>query len=102
MKIRNISILLALSISLSACAWIDLERRPTQQGNIITDEQVYRLKVGQTRQQVRSIMGDPVLTDTFNPNRYNYVYTLYKGSTREIHKKVIVEFSNDKVSNIIF
>ena len=44
------------------------------QGNYVTSDQVDRLKVGQTRQQVRTLLGTPLLTDAFHANRWDYPY----------------------------
>ena len=42
---------------------------PVQQGNVITQEMVNRLKPGMTRNQVSFVMGDTVLQDPFERNR---------------------------------
>ncbi|XOV83484.1 MAG: outer membrane protein assembly factor BamE [bacterium] len=47
-----------------------------QQGNVITQEMVDQLKPGMTRSQVAFIMGEPVLRNTFNPDRWDYVYSV--------------------------
>ena len=47
-----------------------------QQGNVITQEMVNQLKPGMTRSQVAFIMGEPVLRNTFNENRWDYVYSV--------------------------
>lgn len=97
LKISLLSALLALS---TACSHFDFEKRIMQQGNLVTAEQIARLKKGQTREQVRSIMGDAVLIDTFNPNRLNYVYTLDQGKKQTVRKQVVIEFADDRVIRI--
>lgn len=52
-----------------------------QQGNVLTQEMVSQLKPGLTKDQVRFILGTPVLMDMFHANRWDYVYRLQKGST---------------------
>ncbi|NOX50640.1 MAG: outer membrane protein assembly factor BamE [Gammaproteobacteria bacterium] len=47
-----------------------------QQGNVITQEMIDQLKPGMSRIQVAYIMGEPILRSTFNPNRWDYVYTI--------------------------
>src|SRR5262245_6250606 len=47
-----------------------------QQGNVITQEMVDRLKPGMTRRQVAFVMGEPVLKNDFTPNRWDYVYSV--------------------------
>ena len=47
-----------------------------QQGNVLTQEMVDQLKPGMTRSQVAFIMGEPVLRNTFNENRWDYIHTI--------------------------
>jgi len=49
---------------------------PVQQGNVITQDMVDRLKPGMSRSQVAYVMGEPVLRNTFDDNRWDYVYSL--------------------------
>ncbi|NDG91043.1 MAG: outer membrane protein assembly factor BamE, partial [Burkholderiaceae bacterium] len=44
------------------------------QGNFISSEQYSNLKVGMTREQVRQIMGTPLLASYFHANRWDYVF----------------------------
>ena len=50
-------------------------RIPIQQGNLITQEMVNELRPGMTKQQVRYLLGTPLLIDTFNEDRWEYMYT---------------------------
>lgn len=52
-----------------------------QQGNVLSQEMVSQLRVGQTREQVRFILGSPMLADMFHANRWDYIYSLRKGNT---------------------
>ena len=52
-----------------------------QQGNVLTQDMVSQLKPGLTKDQVRFILGTPVLMDMFHANRWDYVYRLQKGNT---------------------
>ena len=47
-----------------------------QQGNVITQEMVNKLKPGMTRSQVRFALGSPMISDAFHENRWDYVYRL--------------------------
>ena len=52
-----------------------------QQGNVLTQEMVAQLKPGQTRDQVRFILGTPLITDIFHQQRWDYVYRYHNGQT---------------------
>lgn len=47
-----------------------------QQGNVITQEMIDRLRPGMTRSQVAFVMGEPVLRNPFVDSRWDYIYTL--------------------------
>ena len=47
-----------------------------QQGNILNQSMVDKLKPGMTRTQVAYVMGRPVIINTFDPNRWDYVFTI--------------------------
>jgi outer membrane protein assembly factor BamE len=52
-----------------------------QQGNVLTQEMVAQLKPGQTREQVRFILGTPLLADVFHQDRWDYAYSYRNGRT---------------------
>ena len=66
-----------------------------QQGNVLTQEMVSQLKPGLTKDQVRFILGTPVLTDVFHANRWDYVYRLQKGNTGAVEMRKFTVFFDD-------
>src|SRR5450432_2996793 len=44
------------------------------QGNFISQDMVDKLKEGQTKQQVRLILGTPLIASVFRENRWDYQY----------------------------
>lgn len=54
-----------------------------QQGNVLTQEMVAQLRPGLTRDQVRYVLGSPVLTDIFHADRWDYIYRLKRGNVAE-------------------
>ena len=92
---------MALAVAvLSACSSVprivNEYKIDIQQGNVLTQEMVSQLKPGQTRDQVRFILGTPVLMDMFHASRWDYVYRLQKGSTGAVEmRKFSVFFDAD-------
>ena len=85
------------AILLSAC----VHRIDIQQGNLLDVEDVDQVEVGMTRSQVRFLLGTPVVRDSFNPDRWDYMYYLRRGRSRDIERDwVIVRFDGDTVSAI--
>ena len=68
------------------------------QGNFLTQDQVDRLKAGQTRQQVRAILGSPLVTDAFRDNRWDYVYEFKRQGHVTEHRTFTAYFVDDKLA----
>lgn len=78
--------------------WFFSPYRPSiQQGNFISEEMVRQLKVGMTREQVRFILGTPLLTDIFHADRWDYPFRLARGNGEVIESAVVVHFKNGTV-----
>ena len=73
---------------------------PIQQGNFLEQRAVTQLQVGMTRSQVRYLLGTPMVPDSFDRDRWDYLYYLKLGnmSTNVLHRHLIVYFADDKVS----
>ena len=71
-----------------------------QQGNIIDREMVDQLEIGMERSKVRFILGTPLLADPFNQDRWDYVYSLRRGSGEEVRQRVTVYFADDRLVRI--
>jgi outer membrane protein assembly factor BamE len=69
-----------------------------QQGNVITQEMIDRLKPGMTRRQVAFVMGEPVLRDPFNPDRWDYVYSVEVGNVVYQQLRMSLFFDSDSLA----
>jgi len=67
------------------------------QGNYLTQETVDRVQQGMSREQVRFVLGSPLLRDLFHPDRWDYVFR-YKFPNGDVEqRKVTVRFRDDRV-----
>jgi outer membrane protein assembly factor BamE len=88
---------LLLTLTGSACVY----RMDIQQGNLLDPEQVEQVEVGMTRSQVRFLLGTPMVIDSFDANRWDYVYSLRRGHERKVTKQhLVVWFDGDTVTRI--
>lgn len=77
-----------------------------QQGNFISREMVTQLKEGMQRpegvtsEQVRFVLGTPLLTDVFHANRWDYVFRIKKRTGELIASHVTVYFKDNRLVNI--
>jgi outer membrane protein assembly factor BamE len=71
-----------------------------QQGNVVIQENLAKVKPGMSRAEVRTILGTPLLTDAFHANRWDYYFYNAKGG-REVEKnRITVVFENEKVARV--
>lgn len=73
-------------------------RMEVVQGNVVTQDMVAQLRPGLTGDQVRSLLGAPLLNDVFHANRWDYVFTIRRQGTAPQQRRVTVFFENDRVS----
>ncbi|MGL5631385.1 MAG: outer membrane protein assembly factor BamE [Azovibrio sp.] len=59
-------------------------RIDVQQGNVLTQNMVSQLTPGLSRDQVKYILGTPLLTDVFHEDRWDYAFRLQEGKTGEV------------------
>jgi outer membrane protein assembly factor BamE len=85
---------LALLLALSGCSFITPYRVDVLQGNVITREQVAALKPGMAREQVRDILGSPLLASVFHADRWDYVFTLGRTGQVPVRRRVAVFFKD--------
>ncbi len=86
------------STKLQKFLWIFSPYRPDiQQGNFVSAEMLSQLKVGQTREQVRFLLGTPLLTDMFHADRWDFPFYLARGNGELTTSRVTVFFKNDVV-----
>lgn len=71
-----------------------------QQGNVVTQEMLAKLKVGMTRAQVRFALGSPLVVDPFRTDRWDYVYSFQKQGKEAERRRVTVIFDEDKLVRI--
>ncbi|MHB1292659.1 MAG: outer membrane protein assembly factor BamE [Sulfuricella sp.] len=71
-----------------------------QQGNVVTQEMVAKLKPGMTKAQVRFILGTPLITDAFHANRWDYVYRYQKAGKLTEERKLALFFDQELLQRV--
>lgn len=93
----RIAIIVA-ALTLSACSsWVF--RYDIPQGNYLDKKSIDKLQVDMTKEQVKYILGSPVVQDAFNDDTWNYIYRLKSGRDEKFNtqKKLVIKFVNDRV-----
>jgi outer membrane protein assembly factor BamE len=69
-----------------------------QQGNYLEAKAVDQVAVGMTRSQVRFLLGTPMISDLFHPDRWDYLYYYKEGRSQHVERRLfIVFFADEKV-----
>ena len=68
------------------------------QGNFLSQDMVDKLKAGQTKPQVRTILGTPLLNDVFHADRWDYVYEYTRQGKMVEHRRLTVYFVDEKLA----
>ena len=95
-----------MSLLIAGCAGFGVHRIDIQQGNLVTQEQLSKVKLGMSRLDVRNALGTPLLQDVFNGNRWDYYFSLEQSTKygpfgRDRQRfEVAILFENDKVAKI--
>ncbi len=97
---KNILSLLALTSSLllggcSSLQFPGVYKITVEQGNVVTQEIVDQLKPGMSREQVEYIMGAPLIKDSFNRDRWDYVYSIKRGKSPREQYRISIFFKAD-------
>lgn len=92
--------LLAACSSSMVTSVIKPYRIDVRQGNAVTPELVSRLTPGMTREQVRFVMGSPMLVSIFRPDRWDYVYRYSHGYDPVDTHRVTLSFEGDRLVGI--
>ena len=70
------------------------------QGNVVTKEQIEHLRPGMSRQQVRDVLGTPLIADIFHADRWDYPFTIRRQGAEPQRRTVIVTFDGDVMKNV--
>ena len=97
--------LLLLAAHLSGCGvpripGITPYKPEIQQGNYVSQELIAQVKPGMTREQVRFLLGTPLLVDIFHNDRWDYIYTRETTDGRREKRWVALFFVDNKVARM--
>ena len=92
-----LAILLGLFVGSAGCVY----RANISQGNIVEEEDLDQVEVGMTRNQIRFLLGTPMIADPFHQDRWDYVYYVKIGRNDATAKRwVTILFDGETVEEI--
>ncbi len=93
----KVSILSLLIFSISSSSSYSFYNVPVTQGNIFEKEDIEKLEVGQSKEQVQFILGSPMIKDPFHSNRWDYLSLVTVGDEKIVEKKLVVFFDENNL-----
>lgn len=99
---NRIALTVCVALLMSGCSsfrFPGVHRINIQQGNVITQQMIDRLKPGMTRSQVRFVLGNPVIDDSLDSERWDYVYTIQIAGGEVVRKVLSVYFIEGRLSH---
>jgi outer membrane protein assembly factor BamE len=70
------------------------------QGNVVTKELASVVKPGMSRDQVRDVLGSPLLTSAFHADRWDYVFTFRRQGTPFQQRSVVAHFKGNALDRL--
>ncbi len=101
-KFLNLGSIALLVSLLTACTNFEFPgvyKLTIEQGNIITQDMVDQLKPGMSKSQVEYVMGTPLIKDTFNSERGDYVFNIERGSQPREQQRLTILFDGNKLKS---
>jgi outer membrane protein assembly factor BamE len=97
MRVTFVTVFAFLSLLLSGCGVV--YKMEINQGNYVTKDMVDKLKEGQTRQQVKFVLGTPTTESLFHADRWDYNFSLERRGTKITSHTLTVLFEGDKLKS---
>jgi outer membrane protein assembly factor BamE len=93
-------------VALSGCGFVPQipgvkpYRIDIQQGNYVSQDMVALLRPGMSKEQVRLVLGTPLLTDVFHASRWDYIWWREEPNGRRETRKLVVHFEGDRLARL--
>ncbi len=98
---NKISIALVLLIALTTAA-CSIHKVDIQQGNIVSKEMMSQLTIGMTQDEIKRVMGSPLIVDPFRRDRWDYIHSFKSGKSNQprTQYRITLFFEGDQLARI--
>ncbi|QJQ95425.1 MULTISPECIES: outer membrane protein assembly factor BamE [Halomonadaceae] len=97
--IKIVTLTFTLSL-VGGCTYLGVYKRDLPQGNLVDQTMVAQLQPGMSRDQVRSVMGNPLLEGPFDANQWDYLFRLDEAYGDVQQRRVTLTFANERLVDI--
>ncbi len=92
---------IAIVVFAAGCSALTPYKLPIQQGNIVSEGSLAKLKSGMSKNQAAQILGTPLVNDVFHANRWDYVHYLNKRGKMSEQNHVALIFEEEKLARLV-
>ena len=90
-------LIIIISLLIFSCSNAGLYKVTITQGTVFNQEDLDKLEIGMSKDQVNFVMGQPSFENYFEKNVWNYIYKMTTGNEVDIEKKVKLIFDNQNL-----
>ncbi len=90
-------LILIISLIMISCSNASIYRVSITQGTVFKQEDINRLEIGMTKDQVTYVMGQPSFENFFEKNIWNYFYQIKSGDTIELERRLKLVFDDENL-----
>ena len=87
-------LILIISLIMISCSNASIYRVSITQGTVFKQEDINRLEIGMTKDQVTYVMGQPSFENFFEKNVWNYFYQIKTGDSIELERRIKLVFDD--------
>ena len=92
-------LILIISLIMISCSNTSLYKVSITQGTVFNQDDIDKLEIGMTKDQVTYVMGQPSFENFFEKNVWNYFYQIKTGDTIELERRLKLVFDE---KNLLF
>ena len=90
-------LILIISLIMLSCSNASIYRVSITQGTVFKQEDINRLEIGMTKDQVTYVMGQPSFENFFEKKVWNYFYQIKSGDTIELERRLKLVFDDENL-----
>lgn len=95
MKMKSLLTVALFALGVTGCSTVKkvVYRIDVPQGNYLEQDKIDQVKIGMDKTQVQYLLGTPMLKDSFNQDRWSYVFIKREGYNDPVQHTLFVYFN---------
>ncbi len=90
-------LILIISLIMISCSNASIYRVSITQGTVFKQEDINKLELGMTKDQVTYVIGQPSFENFFEKNVWNYFFQIKSGDSIELERRLKLVFDEENL-----